>query len=94
MNYYLPLINLMACIVIAVISICRLRLDICADNKWIRARYALFVGGACGCGLQPMFFGSIPSAGTCIMSCAVMLTMVIDYIRFSLKGSNETCAIY
>lgn len=92
---YMTVANFLICCLIGLISICRLRHDICTVDKWIRSRYALFVGGAIACGGQPILFGSPATAGTLMLSVTLLLSLIIDYFRCKkLGGVNGNCPLY
>lgn len=92
---YLTVANLLICCLIGLISICRLRQEICTVDRLVRSRYAIFVGGATACGWQPLLFGTNASIGTLVISGTLLLSMVIDFIRWKkLGGTNGTCPLY
>lgn len=92
---YVTVINFLICCLIGLISICRLRHDVCTEDRWVRGRYALFVGGAFACGWQPLLFGSPISTGTLVLSSTLLLSMIIDYFRWKKQGGIDgTCPLY
>ena len=92
---YMTVANFLICLLIGLISLCRLRQDECSADKWNRSRYSLYVGGAVACGWQPILFGSLATEGTLMLSSTVLISLVIDYFRWEkFGGINGTRPLY
>ena len=92
---YMTVTNFLICCLIGLISLCRLRQDECSTDNWNRSRYSLYVGGAIACGWQPIFFGSMVTEGTLMLSSTVLISLVIDYFRWEkFGGINGTRPLY
>lgn len=79
-------INLMVCMSICWACMCRLNADICRQHLAARARYALLMGGAMASGLQPLLWGTWPSAGDVLFGCSVLAGLIINVVRW--RGAN------
>ena len=85
----LALANLVACLGVSWVCLCRLNTQACHVYLALRARYVLLMTGALACGFQPLLFGYTPGEGTVFFSHSVLLALVLSMPRWR-RGARRT----
>ena len=70
--------NLIVCLGIVWISICRLRADLCRLNLLPRFKYTLLLTGGLIAGLPNVVFGEEPSKSTLVVSSSILIYLFTD----------------